>query len=303
MSSEGPWWRRAVAFARRVQKAMTEDNLSLIAAGVAFYSMLALFPAIIAVVTVYALVADAAQVREQLEPLMTGLPPDARELLLAQLTAAVDANGGGLTFGLVVSLAATVWAASGGMQAVMTGLNVITEQTETRNFAKLKGLALLMTFGALVAAAVALGLVAAFPIVLDRLGLDPVAAVGAEVARWLVLVVLVGTALSVVYRFGPAPHRARWRWITPGTVTALAVWVLASVGFSFYVSAFGSYNKTYGSLAAVIVLLLWLYLSAFAVLLGAEIDAIREKDPGFHVEPAGTPTSDGMKEVATRERA
>jgi uncharacterized membrane protein len=124
---------------------------------------------------------------------------------------------------------------------------------------------------------VAIGLVAAFPVVLDWLGLDPVSAAGAQVARWLILVVLIGTGLSVMYRFGPAPRSARWHWVSPGNVTAVALWLLASLGFSLYVSSFGSYNKTYGALAAVIVLLMWLYLSAIVILLGAEIDAIREK--------------------------
>jgi membrane protein len=279
MNSAGrdPWWRRAAGFGNRVRLATNEDNLTLIAAGVAFYWMLALFPAIIGMVTVYALVADAQQVREQVEQPLMSLPPDARELMLVQLTKAVEANDSGLTLGLVISLIVTVWAASGGMQAVMTGLNVITEQPETRGFARLKATALGLTLAALVAAAAALGLIAAFPIVLDWLGLDPVAAAAAEVTRWVLLLMLVGLGVAVVYRYGPAPHGARWRWVTPGTVTAVAVWLVASAGFTFYVSSFDSYNKMYGSLAAVIVLLLWLYLSAVAILLGAEIDAIREQ--------------------------
>jgi membrane protein len=266
-------WR----FARRVWRNMSEDNLTLIAAGVAFYWMLALFPAIIAMVTVYALVADAQQVRDQISPLLTGLPPEASDLILAQLEKAVEASDSGLTLGLAVSLAATLWAASGGTQAVMTGLNVITEQRETRNFARLKATAIGLTLGALIAAIAALTLITAFPIALDRIGLDPVAAVAAEAVRWVVLVVLVSIGLAVMYRFGPAPHHARWRWATPGTVTAVAVWVVASLGFTIYVGSFGSYNKTYGGLAAVIVLLLWLYLSAVAILIGAEIDAIRDQ--------------------------
>jgi membrane protein len=270
------WWRRAWRFGRRVQQNMADDNLTLVAAGVAFYAMLALFPAMISMVTVYALVADAEQVRTQLEPVLTGLPPDARTLILRQLTSAVEKSDGGLTLGLVVSLVATVWAASGGMAALMTGLNIITEQKETRSFVKLRVTALVLTLAALVAAVVALGLIAAFPVALDWLGLDPVAAVAAHAARWLMLVVLVAVGLAVARRYGPAPHGACWRWVTPGTLTSVVVWVLASAGFSLYVSFFGSYDKTYGTLAAVIVLLLWLYLSAFAVLLGAEIDADRE---------------------------
>jgi membrane protein len=266
-------WR----YLRRLQRDMSDDNLTLVAAGVAFYWMLALFPAIIAMVSVYALVADAQQAQEQLEPVLSALPADARSLIIPRLAQTVDASDGGLTLGLVASLMATLWAASGGMQALMTGINVIYGVPETRNYPRLKATALGMTLGALVAATLAIGLVAAFPVILDWLGLDTVTAVAAQVVRWMTLFVLIGTGLSVMYRFGPAPHRARWHWISPGNVTAVALWLLVSLGFSLYVSSFGSYNKTYGALAAVIVLLMWLYLSAVVILLGAEIDAIREE--------------------------
>jgi membrane protein len=272
-----PWWRKAWRYVRRLQEDMSNDNLTLVSAGVAFYWMLALFPGIIAMVTVYALFADAGQARDQLAPILGALPSDARPLITDQLDKTVEAGDGGLTFGLVASLLAVLWAASGGMQALMTGLNIIYGEKETRNFAQLRGISLLLTIGALISAAVAIALIAAFPVVLDRIGLDPVAAVGAQAVRWLILVVLIGTGLSVMYRFGPAPHRARWHWVTPGNVTAVALWLLASLGFSLYVSSFDSYNKTYGALAAVIVLLMWLYLSAVVILLGAEIDAIREQ--------------------------
>jgi membrane protein len=259
---------------RRIKTEMSDDNLSLVAAGVAFYSMLAIFPAIIAVVTVYALVATPEQIEHQIRPLLKTLPPGAADLLLAPLTSAAS-HSGGLTIGLIVSLLGTLWAAAGGVSALMTGLNVIYGVHEGRNFVKLKARALSLTLVGMIAAIVALVLVAAFPVALRHLGLDPPAALGAEVLRWVVLVALIALALSAVYRFGPDRHDVRWRPVSVGTVAALAVWVLASVGFSFYVSNFSNYNKAYGSLAAVIVLLLWLYLSAFAVLLGAEIDAIR----------------------------
>jgi membrane protein len=284
---------------RRVRREMTEHNLTLIAAGVAFYAMLALFPALIAMVTIYALVADADQVRGQVEPLLSGLPPNAHSIIVEQLEKAVGANDGGLSLGLVISLLATVWAAAGGVQALMTGLNVVTGQRETRNFLRVKATALGLTVGALVAAAVTLGLVAAFPVLLDQLGLDPVAAIAAQAARWVCLIVMVDVGLAVMYRFGPAPHQARWRWATWGTVTAIAVWVVASAGFSLYVSSFGSYDKTYGTLAAVIVLLLWLWLSALAILLGVEIDLVRD---GFSREKAGTPSDvpqKGDQDVST----
>jgi membrane protein len=203
------------------------------------------------------------------------MPKDAAAIVLSQLTKAVEANSGGLTIGLVVSLLATLWAAAGGLSALMTGLNVIYGVHEGRNFLKLRALALGLTIGAMVAVAVALGLVAAFPVVLSRIGLGPIAALIAQTGRWVVLALVITIGLSVVYRWGPDRRDARWRPVSVGTIVALVVWVLASVGFSLYVSNFGRYNKTYGSLAAIIVLMMWLYLSSFAVLLGAEVDSVR----------------------------
>jgi len=267
--------RRFITFVRRVWKDQSEDNLTLVAAGVAYYSLLALFPSVIAVVTVYALVADADQVEEQIRPILGGLPPDARSLLVRQLEGIVKTSDGSLSLGLFVSLFAAVWAASGGVQALMTGLNIVTEQTETRNFLRLKATALGLTFGALVAAAVALGLIAVFPVALRWLHLDAGTEVTVQVLRWVLLVLLVTTGLSVMYRFGPAPHKARWRWVSPGITVAIGLWIVASAGLSIYVSRFGNYDKTYGTLAGAIILLLWLFMSAFAVLLGAEVDSIR----------------------------
>jgi len=160
---------------------------------------------------------------------------------------------------------------------LIAGLNVIFGVVQSRNFMRRAVLAVALTLGAMLTVTVVLALVAAFPVVLDRIGLDPAVATVAQVLRWLLLIVVVEVGLSVLYRFGPDPAgRPRWRWVSWGSVAALAVWILGSLGFSVYVSNFGNYNMVYGSLAAVIVLMLWLYLGAFAVLLGAEIDSVRE---------------------------
>jgi membrane protein len=262
---------------RQVGADLSAHNTTLVAAGVAFYALLAIFPALIAMVLVYALVADPADVAGQLAPVLQTLPSDAGSLLLRQLQTAVAANDSGLTIGLTVSLLATVWAATGGVSALMTGLTIVYDAREERGFVKVRTLAVALTFGALVSAVVALGLIAAFPVVLHRIGLDPAREAGAQAARWATLVVLVAFGLSVLYRFGAHRPHARWRPVTLGAVVAIAVWVAAAVGFSVYVSTFGSYSRTYGSLAAVVVLLMWLYLSAFAILLGAEVDAVRAR--------------------------
>lgn len=265
------------AILRRVMAEVKEDNVALLAAGVAFYAMLAIFPAIIAVVTVYGMVADPNQVESQVGEFAQSLPSGADQLLTEQLKNVTSAGRQSLSIGLAVSLLAVLWSASGGVQGLVKGLNVVYDERESRGFFKLRGLSLLLTLGAIVVAVVALALITVFPAVIDNLGLGQAGELAASIARWVVLALLVLVAVAVVYRFAPDRASPRWRWVSWGAVVALVLWLLGSVGFSWYVDNFGKYNQTYGALAAVIILLLWLYLSAFAVLLGAEFDAEIER--------------------------
>jgi membrane protein len=265
------------AILKRVKAEVKEDNVTLLAAGVAFYGMLAIFPAIIAVVTVYGMVADPAQVESQVSEFAKGLPAGADQLITQQLSNVVNAGQQALSIGLALSLLAVLWSASGGVQGLVKSLNLVYDERETRGFVKLRGLSLLLTLGAIVVTVVALTLIAVFPGVIDDLGLGKAGELAASVARWVVLALVVLTALAVLYRYAPDRANPRWRWVSWGAVVALVVWLLGSVGFSWYVDNFGKYNQTYGALAAVIVLLLWLFLSSFAVLLGAELDAEIER--------------------------
>jgi len=274
-SHTAPWWRRLNDVRKNVFARSSAANLGLVAAGVAFYALLATFPAIIAVVSIYSLVANPENIAKQLQPLIRALPPGGGDLVVGQLTATARASHGGVSVGVIVGLLGTLFAASGGVRALMSALNVIFERTETRNFAKVRVFALALTLGALVIALVALALVAAFPVVLDHIGLGSFAAVLAQIGRWVALFVVAGGSLALFYRYGPdrAGHgRPRF---TVGVAVAMAIWLIGSLLFSLYVSNFSSYNKTYGALAAVVVLMLWLYLSAYAVLLGAALDAER----------------------------
>jgi membrane protein len=265
------------AVLKRVKAEVKEDNVPLLAAGVAFYAMLAIFPAIIAVVTVYGMVADPAQVQSQVNELAKNLPAGADQLLIEQLTNVVNAGRQSLSIGLALSLLAVLWSVSSGVQGLVKSLNVIYDERESRGFVKLRGLSLLLTLGAIVVAVIALALIAVFPNFVESLGLGQAGELAASIGRWVFLAALVLVALGVVYRFGPDRANPRWRWVSWGAVVALALWLLGSVGFSWYVDNFGKYNQTYGALAAVIILLLWLFLSAFAVLLGAELDAEIER--------------------------
>jgi membrane protein len=265
------------AVLKRVKAEVKEDNVTLLAAGVAFYAMLAIFPAIIAVVTVYGMVADPAQVQSQVGEFAKSLPSGADQLLTGQLKSVTEAGRQSLSIGLAVSLLAVLWTASGGVQGLVKGLNLVYDEKETRGFLKLRGLSLLLTLGAILMAVVAIALVAVFPAVVDDLKLGQAGQLAASIARWVVLALLVLSAVAVLYRYAPDRANPRWRWVSWGAVVALVLWLLGSIGFSWYVDNFGKYNQTYGTLAAVIILLLWLFLSAFAVLLGAEIDAEIER--------------------------
>jgi membrane protein len=262
---------------KRVKAEVKEDNVSLLAAGVAFYAFLAIFPAIIAVVTVYGMVADPEQVESQVGEFAKSLPAGADELLIGQLTNVVNAPQQSLSIGLAISLLALLWSVSSGVQGLVKSLNVIYDEQETRGFVKLRGLSLLLTLGAIVVAVIALALIAVFPNFVESLGLGQAGALAASIARWVFLAALVLVAVDVLYRLAPDRASPRWRWLSLGAVVALVLWLLGSIGFSWYVDNFSNYNQTYGALAAVIILLLWLFLSAFAVLLGAEFDAETER--------------------------
>ena len=269
----GSWWRRVNDIRKGVSARSKKDSLGLVAAGVAFYAMLAVFPAIIAAVSIYSLVADPKTIESQLDPLIKALPPGGGDLLVSQLTGTASSSHGGISVGVIIGIIGTLLAASGGVRALMTGLNVIFERTESRNFIKLRVFGLALTLGALVIGIVAIALIAAFPVVLGHIGLGSFAAVLAQIGRWIALFVVIGGSLALFYQYGPDRGGRHRPHFTVGVVVAIVIWLVGSLLFSLYVSNFSSYNKTYGALAAVIVLLLWLDLSAYAVLYGAAVDA------------------------------
>lgn len=264
---------RPVDFIRRVRTRISHHNASMLAAGVAFYSLMALFPTLIAVVAVWALGADPAQVSSQLAPVARHLPADVGQLLTDQLTDAVHANHGGLTVGLVASLLGAIWAASGGVNGLTRGLTIIFDTAAQQRMLRQRAVSLALTLGALIVVVLALALVAVFPVMLGHLGLSSAARAGAQVLRWVVLFAVVAVGLATLYRIAGTPADDGILFVSTGVLVAVLVWIAGSVGLSLYVANFGHYNRTYGSLASVVVLLLWLYLSAFAVLLGAVVDA------------------------------
>lgn len=260
---------------KRTVKQLKSDNVPIVAAGVAFYVFLALVPALIAVISVYGLVAEPADVQRQLESALAALPPEAADLVLDQVQTIVEQGRASLGLGLLVSVVVALLAASKGMLAMVTALNIAYDEDETRKFLRLRGLALLLTVGAAVAAVLGVGGMVVVANLAEVLGTFGELVV--TVVRWPVLAALAALILAVLYRYAPDRDPAAWRWVSPGAVAATLLWLIASVGFSLYVRNFGSYNETYGSLAAVVVLLLWLFLTAYAVVFGAELDSEAER--------------------------
>jgi membrane protein len=259
---------------RRAFKESSGDNVSMLAGGVAFFGFLAIIPALIALVSLYGLVADPSQVAATLESVSSALPSSAASLVTDQINSVVNAGGGALTTGLVISILAALFSASSGTQNLMAAINIAYDETEGRGAVKLRALALALTAGAIVFVVVAIALVAVAPALLD--GLGPVGRVLGQVVRWVLLLVLVVVGLAVVYRVAPDRDAPRFRWVTPGSMVATVLWIVGSIVFSVYVNNFGSYNKTYGALAGVVVFLLWMYLTSYIVLLGAEINSESE---------------------------
>jgi membrane protein len=258
---------------KRTRQGIRDTNASIIAAGVAFYAFLALVPALIAVVAIYGLVANPADVKDQITSFTSAAPRDAQRLLSNQLSSITRGAGGGTGIAAAIAIGAALWSASSGIAALNTGLTVVNRENETRGMLKRRLLALVLTLFAVVGVLVMLALVVALPSVLDSAGISGIGRTALELARWPLLAIFLLDGLAVIYRYGPQRRRPMWRWVTPGAVVAMLVGLAASIGFSIYVSLLGNYNKTYGALGAIIVVLLWLYLIAFAVLFGAALNA------------------------------
>lgn len=254
-----------------------EQNLFLITGGVTYALVLALFPALAALVSLYGLAFDASQIESQIGALSAILPEETQRLLSQQLHSLVQASGGALGFGAVAGLVLALWSASRGMTGLITGLNIAYEERERRGFFKLNAIALGLTLGTVVGGGIVIALVGIMPAALQVLALGPITKWLLLIVEWPLLVALVMGALAILYRYAPDREKPQWRWVSPGAIAATALWIVGSIGFTVYVTHFNSYDKTYGSLGGVIVLLTWLYLSALMVLFGAVINAQSEK--------------------------
>ena len=267
-----PWsgWKRVI---KRTAREVTTDRISLVAAGCAFYATLALFPAISMLVSIYGLVFDPATVGPQLAVLRNLLPPSAYQLIADRVQVLVSKPPGTLTFSLALSIMIALWSSSTGTKSILGALNLAYEERETRSFIRFQLTALGMTLGGILAAVVGLASLLLLPVVVAFLEMPGYAAVIAKSASFGLLVLFVLLALSLLYRFGPSRRAAGWSWVTPGSLFATLLWLVASALFSFYVQHLASYDATYGPLGAIIGVMMWFYVSALVVMIGAELNA------------------------------
>jgi membrane protein len=280
--------------ARRAWKDFSDKNLSLVAGGVTYYVILALFPGLAALVSIYGLVADPRQIENQVNSLSGVLPGSAEQLIGGERHQLASASGGALGVGAVVGILLALWSASRGMSGMITALDIAYDQPERRGFFRFNVLALVLTLGLIIGGLIVVALVAGLPALLSGMGAGSGTWIVASIVEWPVLIVFVITMLAILYRYAPDRDEPKWRWISPGAVTAAVLWLITSILFSVYVSHFGSYNKTYGSLGAIIVLLTWLWISVSAVLFGAEINAESERQTRRDTT-VGTPEPMGQR--------
>ena len=260
----------------RTKDEIAKDNLSIVAAGVAFYGFVAFVPALGATISVYALVNDPASVQQHLDVLARVIPGEAMPLIEEQvqrLSSAESAAG----WGAIVSFAVALFGSSAAVKALIQGLNVAYDEEEKRGFIKLQLVGVALALCAVVGAVVALGLLAVAPALAEWMHFSAGAQTLVTWLRWPLLAGAFMTALAVLYRFGPSRHEPQWKWLSGGAATATGLWIAGSAVFSLYVSTLGNYEKTYGSLGALVVFLFWLFLSAFTVLVGAELNSEMER--------------------------
>ncbi len=257
----------------RTWKEASSDNVGLIAAGVSYYAFLALVPILGATALSYGLLADIQTVNAHIGKIVSLLPGDAGQLIAEQLVSVVETSSDKKGIGLLIALAIALFGARNAVGSAISALNVAYEEEEQRGFLKLNLLALAITAAAVVGAALAMAGVSAMGFLhLALPGASPLAAALSIIVTYVLLGLVGATGAALLYRYGPSRDKPQWRWLSPGSILFGTVWVLITFGFGFYVRNFGDYGATYGSLSAVIVLLTWMYLTAYALIFGAELN-------------------------------
>ncbi|WP_337061129.1 YihY/virulence factor BrkB family protein [Kineococcus sp. G2] len=286
---------------KRAWKEASDDQVPLLAAGVAFKAFLAIFPAVTAAFLLWSLIGDTQQIVNQVNSI-TAIPDAARNLIVEQVRH-VNQNQASAGWSAALAIVLALWSASSGVQNLMAATNLAYDEDEDRGFVKRKGIALLLTLGAIVFMLLAIGFIAVAPVLVNALGASGVVNVVVSVLRWVLLLGLVLVALAVVYRLAPDRDSPRMKWTSVGAAVATALWLIVSIGFSLYITVAGgsSYVKNYGALAGVVILLMWLWLTSYAILLGAEINAESERQTD-HDTTVGDPQPMGQRDAVAADR-
>ncbi len=267
------WWH----VIRRAGAGFIQDRVMAEAASVTFYALLALFPAVAALISIYGLFTNPAAIGQQLANLGMFVPSSGMQLIETQIAALTAKGSGTLGLTAIISLLISLWSANSGIKSLFDALNIVYHEHEKRSFFMLTLISFAFTMGTILFVIIALFGVVAIPIILNFIGLGFASAQLLNLARWPVMLIVVATALSIIYRYGPSRNFARWQWVSWGGAGAAILWVIVSLLFSFYVSNFNTYNKTYGSLGAVIGFMTWIWISSMVVLMGGELNAELEQ--------------------------
>ena len=294
-----PWAGWKDIFWRTYQR-IDDDRLLATAGGVVFFGLLAIFPAVTALVSFYGLFADPSTISSNLQTLATMLPEGSFQIVADQVARVVSkgntALGATFLFGFVLA----IWSANAGVKSIFDALNVAYEEREKRGFIKLNLISLSFTVGGIVALLLMVAAVVAFPLALDHLGLAPESKLIVALARWPLLLVILLAALAILYRFAPSRDAPRWQWLSIGAVTAALLWIAGSALLSWYLSAFANYNATYGSLGAAIGLMMWMWMSAIVVMFGAELNSEIERQT-LRDTTTGPPKPLGSREAVSAD--
>lgn len=274
--ARSPWgipWQGWKDILWRTYAQIQDDRLFAISAGVVFFALLALFPAVTAIVSMYGLFTDPATIEGHIA-LVSGFAPEQAVSVVREQIGRLTARGNTeLGFGFIVGVAIAIWSANAGLKAIIDALNVVYEETEKRGFLKLNLISLTLTAGAVAAVLLGIGAVVVVPILLEHVGLGAATEWLFRYGRWPILIVAVLFGLAILYRYGPSRERAQWRWLSAGSVAAAVLWLAGSAAFSFYIQNFANYDATYGSLGTGIGLMMWMWLSVIAILFGGELNA------------------------------
>lgn len=266
-------WKKVL---KRVKVLIVQDNITIISAGVAFYAFLAIFPGIMAIFSIYGLTTDAQSVQKQITSLAEVMPEETISIIERRVNNLMNTSTAALSWGTTFGILLALWSANRGIKSLFTGLDIVYRVENGRSFIKQNVVSLAFTLGIIVVIIVSLSFIVLFPALINTIGLHDRIDSLISWLRWPALAIMVISAISIIYQYGPARKTPGFQWVVYGATVATLVWLLASWGFSLYVSNFGNFNEMYGALSAVVIMLLWLFISSFIILVGAVLNRTAE---------------------------